>query len=83
MELAGEVGDVVPGHLSGVDVVFDGEVLGGQTESVIADGEQHIIAVHPLLPGDHVHGGVRPGMAHVQAGGGGIGELHQAIELGL
>ena len=83
MELAGKVSNVVLGHLSGMDVILDGEVLSRQAEGVVADGEQHIIAVHPLLPGDHVHGGVGPGMAHMQAGGGGVGELYQAVELGL
>ena len=38
VELAGEVGDVVLGHLGGVNVVLDGEVLSGQAEGVIADG---------------------------------------------
>ena len=66
-----------------MDVVLDGEVLGGQAEGVVADGEQDVIAVHPLLPGDDVHGGVGPGMPHVEPGGGGIGKLHQTVELGL
>ena len=83
VELAGKVGDVVLGHLGGVNVVLDGEVLSGQAEGVIADGEQHVVAVHPLFPGDHIHGSVGPGMAHVQAGSGGVGEFHQAVELGL
>ena len=83
MELPGEVFDVLLGDNGGVDVVLDGEVLGGQAEGVVADGEQDVIAVHPLLPGDDVHGGVGPGMAHVQARSGWIGKLHQAVELGL
>ena len=83
LELLGEVGDVVVGHLGGMDVVFDGVVLGGQPECVIAHGEQHVIAVHPLLPRYHVHGGVGPGVAHVQALPGGIGKLHQAVKFGL
>ena len=34
--------------------------------------------IHPAL-GHHVHGGVGPGVAHVEALAGGIGELHQGI----
>ena len=83
MQLLGEVGDVVVGHFCGVDMVLDGEVLRGQAEGIEADGEQHVIAVHAALAGHHVHGGVGPGVAHVQAVAGGIGELYQAIELGL
>ena len=66
-----------------MDVVFDGVVLGGQPECVIAHGEQDVEAVHALLAGHHVHGGVGAGVAHVQALAGGVGELHQAVELGL
>ena len=83
MQLLGEVGNVVLRHLGRVNVVFDGVVLRGQAEGVKADGEQDVIAVHALLPGHHVHGGGGPGMAHVQAVARGIGELHQAVELGL
>ncbi len=82
-ELAGEVGDVVLRHLGGVDVVLDGVVFRGQAKGVKAHGEQHVEAVHPLLPGDDVHGGVGPGMAYVEALAGGVGELHQAVEFGL
>ena len=83
LELTAEVLNVVVGHLGGVDVVFDGVVLGGQAEGVIAHGEQHIVAVHPALPGHHVHGGVGPGVAHMEALTGGVGEFHQGIEFGL
>ena len=71
------------GDDGGMDVVLDGVVLRGQAEGVEADGEQHVIAVHAALAGHHVHGGVGPGVAHVQALAGGIGELHQAVEFGL
>ena len=76
VELPGEVFDVLLGDNGGVDVVLDGEVLGGQAEGVVADGQQDIVPVHPLLPGDDVHGGVGPGMSHVKARPGGVGELH-------
>ena len=83
MQLLGEVGNIVVGHLGRVDMVLDGVVLRGQAEGVKADGKQHIVPVHPLLPGHHIHGGVGPGVAHMEAVAGGIGELHQPIELGL
>ena len=83
MELPGEVGDVVLRHLGGMDMVLDGEVLGRQAEGVIPNRKQHVIAVHPLFPGNHIHSGVGPGMTHVQAGGGGVGELHQTVEFRL
>ena len=64
-------------------MVLDGKVLGGQAEGVIPDGEEDIVAVHPLLSGDDVHSGVGTRVTHVEARTGGIGELHQAVELGL
>ena len=64
-------------------MVLDGIVLRGQAEGVVAHGEQDVIAIHALFAGHHVHGGVGPGVAHVQALAGGIGKLHQRIELGL
>src|SRR5699024_3686134 len=79
-QLAGEVLDVIVGHLGGVNVIFDGVVLGGQTEGVKAHGEQDIVAVHALFTADDVHGGIGPRMAHVQALAGGVGELHQAVK---
>ena len=81
MELLAEVLDVVVGHLGGVDVVLNGVVLCGQAEGVIADGEQDVVALHPLLPADDVHGGEGPCVAHVEPLAGGIGELDQAEEL--
>ena len=83
LELRAEAGDVVVGHLGGVNVIFDGEVLRGQAEGVVADGEQHVIALHAALTGDDVHGRIGAGMAHVQARARGIGELDEGIELGL
>ena len=66
MQLLGEVFDVVVGHLGGVDVVLDGVVLRGAGRRRLADGEQDVVALHPLLPADDVHGGERPGVAHVE-----------------
>ena len=64
-------------------MVLDGIVLRGQAEGVIAHGEEHIVAVHPPLPGHHVHGGIGPGVAHMESLAGGIGELHQGVKFGL
>ena len=83
LQLLGEVGDVVAGHLGRMDVVLDGKVLGGQTEGVKAHGEQDVITVHALLAGDDVHSGVGTGMADMQTVAGGVGELYQTVELGL
>ena len=82
LQLAGEVFDVVLRHHSRMDVVLDGVVLRGQAEGVKADGEQDVVALHPLFAGDDVHGGKGPGMTHMQALSGGIGELDKSVELG-
>ena len=66
-----------------MDVVFDGVVLRRQAEGVKADGEEHIVALHALFAGDDIHGGEGAGMTHMQTLTGGIGELDQAVELGL
>ena len=81
MQLLAEVLNVVVGHLSRMDMVLDGVVLRGQAEGIIADGEEHIVTLHPLFAADDVHGGEGPGMAHVEALSGGIGELDEAVEL--
>ena len=39
------------GDDGGVDVVLDGVVLRGQAEGIKADGEQHVVAVHPASCG--------------------------------
>ena len=83
LELHPEVVDVLLGHDGGMDVVLDGIVLRGQAESVPADGEQHVITLHPAHAGNNVHGRVGAGMPHVQAVAGGIREFDQGIKLGL
>ena len=65
-----------------MDVVFDGEVLRGQAEGVIADGEQDIIALHALFPGDDIDGGKGPGMSYMEARRAGVRELDEPVELG-
>ena len=81
LQLTGEILDVLLSDHGGVDVVFDGEVLRGQAESVKADGEQDVVALHALFAGHHVDGREGTGMPHVQAGRGGVGELDEPVEL--
>ena len=66
-----------------MDVILDGVVLRGQAEGVEAHGEEDVVPIHPLFPGNNVHGGVGPGMAHMEPLPGGVGELDEAVELGL
>ena len=82
-QLPGEVLDILLRDGGGMDVVFDGVVLGGQAEGVEPDGIEHVIPIHPLFPGDDIHGGEGAGMAHVEPLAGGVGELDEAVELGL
>ena len=67
----------------GMGVGLDGVVLRGQAEGVEAHGEQDVVALHAALAGDDLQAGVGLDVAHVHACAGGIGELHQAVELGL
>ncbi len=83
MELAGEVFNVLFGHNGRVNMVFNGKVLRGKAEGIVAHGEQHVIALHALFPGNGVHGRIGPGMSHMKARTGGIGKLHQGIVFGL
>ena len=66
-----------------MDVVLDGVVLRGQAEGVVADGEQHVIALHAALAGDDVHRRVGARMAYVQTRARGIREFNQRIEFRL
>ena len=81
LKLACEGGDILLCHLAGMYVGLDGVVFRGQAESVKADGEKHIVALHTALARHDIHGGIRPGMAHMQALSGGIGEFHQRVVL--
>ena len=83
LELAGEVCDIVLGDYCRVDVVLDSVVLGRQAESVKADREQDIIALHALFARDDVHRGEGARMADMQSLTGGVRELDKAVELGL
>jgi len=64
-----------------VDAVLDRVVLGRQPERVVADREQHVVALHAPLARDDVHRGVRARVADVQPRPGRVRELDQRIEL--
>ena len=83
LQLAAEILDVVLGDDTGMDMILNGKVLRRQAEGIIAHGEQHVHASHPLFPGDDIHGRIGPGVAHMQSCGAGIREFHQGEELFL
>ena len=83
VKLPGEILDVLLCDDRRMHMILNGKILRGQAEGVEADGEQDVKPVHSLFPGDHVHGGIGPGMAHMEACGGGIRKFHQSIELRL
>ena len=68
---------------TGMCIGLDRVVLCGQTESVEADGEQDVIALHPPLSGDDFNTGIGFDVAYVHARAAGIGEFHQSVEFGL
>src|SRR5262249_10792059 len=69
------------GDLGRVRARGDGEVLRGQAEGVPAHRVQDVEVPHALVAAQDVGGGVALGMADVQAGGGGVREHVQAVEL--
>ena len=81
LQLTAEGGNVLLRHNPGMDVVLNGVVLCGQAKGVVPNGKQHIFPLHPLFPGNDVHGGVGPTVTHVKACAGGVWELKQGIEL--
>ena len=81
LQLSAEGGDVLLRHDPGMDVIFNGIVLRRQAERVIPNGKENVFPLHPLLPGNDVHGGVGPAVAHMEARPGGVGELKEGIEL--
>ena len=82
LELAGEVLDVLRRNDGGVNVVLDGKVLRRQAEGVKAHGVEDVVTLHALLAADDVHRRKRARVADVQASGGRIRELNEAVELG-
>ena len=83
LELGLKVCHILRGDDLRVDVVFDGEIFGGQAKGIPAHGVQHIIALHPALSGYDIQRGIGTRMADMQSLTGRIRELHQRIVFGL
>ena len=83
LQLLAETRHIVMCDLCGVDPRLDGIVLRRQAERVVADGEEHVIALHAALSRNDVHCGERARMADVQSLSGWIGKLDQAVEFRL
>ena len=64
-------------------VELDRGVFRGKTERVKADREQYVVSLHTALTGNYLKSRIRLDMSYVHTGSAGIGELDQAIELGL
>ena len=82
-KLIGKLRDIGIGDHPGMCIGLDSVVLSGQTERVVADREQNVIALHPALSGQHFHAAVSLDVADVHTGSAGIGELDQSVKLGL
>ena len=57
-------------------------LLGGQAEGVVAHRVQHVVAVHPLVAGEHVGADVAERVADVQARAARVREHVEHVELG-
>ena len=75
------MGDVFPGHLCRMDVVFNGKVLGRQAKRIPAHWIEDVKALHALLARNNIERSIGARMAHVQALAGRIRELYQRIKL--
>ena len=82
LHLALHVGDVLVGPLRRRHAVLHRRVLGGQAERVPAHRHQHVVALHPQLPGHHVVDRVIAHVPHVQPAGR-VGQHRDAVELAL
>ena len=65
LELVLHVFDVFVGPGGRCRAVLDGGVFRRQTEGIPADGLQHILAIEPLITGDHITYGVVTHVPHV------------------
>ena len=83
LDLLLKAGDILLCHLSRVDVVLNGIVLGGQAERVPADGIEHVVALKPALARHDVERRIRARMADMKPLTGGIRELYQRVILRL
>jgi len=82
LQLGLEARHVLTGDDLRVDMSFHGVVFRRQAEGVPAHRVEDIIALQPLFAGDDIHCRIAARMADVQALPGGIGKLHQPVELG-
>ncbi len=79
LKLLPEPGDVLPGDDGGMNVVFDGVILGRKAERVPADRVQHVVALHAALARDDVHRRVGARMPHMQPLPRRVRELDQRV----
>src|SRR5688500_10855493 len=80
LDLALEGGDVGFGGLARMLAGADGVLLGGKAEGVPAHRMKDVVALHALVAGEDIGGGVAFGMADVQARAGGVGEHVENVE---
>ncbi len=64
-------------------MVFYCVVFRRQSESVKADGEKYVIALHAAFSGDYVHCCIGSRVTYVQTLSRGIGKLDKGVVLGL
>ena len=76
-----QVGNVIGRNHGGVNMGFNGIVLGRQTESVPTHRIQHVKALQTFFTRDDIKRGVRTRMTHVQTLCRRIRELYEAKEL--
>ena len=67
MQLVFETGHIIFGYDLRMDLVLDGKVLCGQTESIPSHGIQYVVALHSSLSGDDIQSCVRTRMSNVKA----------------
>ena len=65
---------------TGMGVEFDCGVFRGQTESVKADREKNVIALHSFLSGNYFKSGIRLDVTDVHTGAAGVREFNQSVE---
>ena len=82
VELCPEVPDVILRGYGRGNAMFDGILLGRQSEGVIAHRMQHIEALQALVAAVDITGYVSQGMADMQARTAGIGEHVEHVALG-
>src|SRR5437773_5012172 len=80
LQLGLHVRDVVVRPLRRRHAIRHRRVLGGKSERVPAHRLQHVVAAHPVVPGENVADGIVPHVPHVQLPRG-VGEHRQAIKL--